>query len=61
MLALAIHELLTNAIKYGALAGPSGRLSVNWRIDETPPDRRLVLEWADDESTPPVPAEPGRD
>jgi PAS domain S-box-containing protein len=47
MLALAIHELLTNAIKYGALAGPSGRLSVNWRIDETPPDRRLVLEWAE--------------
>ncbi len=45
MLALAIHELLTNAIKYGALASPTGRLSVNWWIDEMLPDRRLVLEW----------------
>ena len=45
MLALAIHELLTNALKYGALKSPTGRLLVNWRIDETPPDRRLVLEW----------------
>jgi PAS domain S-box-containing protein len=45
MLALAIHELLTNAIKYGALAGTTGRLSVSWRIEGTPPDRRLVLEW----------------
>ena len=45
MLALGIHELLTNAIKYGALASPTGRLSVNWWIDEALPDRRLVLEW----------------
>ena len=47
MLALAIHELLTNALKHGALASPTGRLVVNWRIDETLPDRRLVLEWAE--------------
>ena len=43
MLALAIHELLTNAIKYGALASATGRLSVTWRIE----DRRLVLEWVE--------------
>jgi two-component sensor histidine kinase len=45
MLTLAIHELLTNAIKYGALASDTGRLSVTWRIEGTPSDRRLVLEW----------------
>jgi CheY-like chemotaxis protein len=45
MLSLAIHELLTNAIKYGALASPTGRLSVTWWIDGFSPDRRLVLEW----------------
>jgi two-component sensor histidine kinase len=46
MLALAVHELMTNAIKYGALAsGGTGRLSVTWRIEGKPPDQRLVLEW----------------
>jgi len=38
--------LLTNALKYGALAnGGTGRLSVTWRIEGTPPDQRIVLEW----------------
>ena len=41
MLTLAIHELLTNAIKYGALASETGLLSVTWRIE----DQRIVLEW----------------
>jgi PAS domain S-box-containing protein len=45
MFALALHELLTNAIKYGAFASETGRLSVTWRIEGMPPDQRLVLEW----------------
>lgn len=45
MLSLAIHELTTNALKYGALASETGRLSVTWRIEGTLPDQRLVLEW----------------
>jgi len=40
-LALAIHELATNAVKYGALKQPSGELSVSWWLD----DGRLVLDW----------------
>jgi PAS domain S-box-containing protein len=31
-LALALHELVTNSAKYGALSTLSGRLSLNWRI-----------------------------
>ncbi|PZQ83525.1 MAG: histidine kinase [Ancylobacter novellus] len=31
-LSLAVHELTTNAIKYGALASPSGRVSIAWKI-----------------------------
>jgi PAS domain S-box-containing protein len=45
MLSLAIHELATNALKYGALATEDGSLSVTWRIEGAEPDRRLSLEW----------------
>lgn len=39
-LALAVHELVTNSVKYGALAGQGG-LSVDWRRD----DGEVVLSW----------------
>lgn len=44
-LALALHELTTNALKYGALAHPDGRLSVDWEIE--PGRRLLVLRWCE--------------
>ena len=46
--ALAIHELATNAVKYGAIAHPTGRLSVNWRVEPGGAEgdgRRLVIDW----------------
>lgn len=43
--ALAIHELTTNALKYGALSRPEGRLSVAWRVFNTSAGARLSLEW----------------
>ena len=42
---LAIHELATNALKYGALSGAGGHIDVIWRIDGTDGDRWLKLEW----------------
>jgi two-component sensor histidine kinase len=44
-LALALHELATNALKYGALAQPSGRLTVSWNIEDDGPKRRVALQW----------------
>ena len=43
--ALAIHELATNALKYGALSQPSGRIEIIWRIDESAEPAELVFEW----------------
>lgn len=42
-LALAIHELVTNAVKYGALKQPAGRLSVAWAAERN--GSRVSLEW----------------
>ena len=38
-LAMAMHELATNAAKHGALSVPAGRVAVDWRV-EPPPERR---------------------
>jgi two-component system, chemotaxis family, CheB/CheR fusion protein len=43
--ALALHELATNALKYGALSQPSGRIEINWRIDEMVDPSRLIFDW----------------
>jgi two-component system CheB/CheR fusion protein len=43
--ALAIHERATNAIKYGALSHPSGRVDVSWRVDDASDPSRLIFEW----------------
>ncbi len=54
MLALAVHELTTNAVKYGALSTPVGRLDIGWAIDGDGDDRRLTLRWAEDLAGRPV-------
>jgi two-component sensor histidine kinase len=58
-LALVIHELATNAAKYGALSVRSGRVAVHWRLtadghEESP----LCIEW--EESSGPQVVPPAR-
>jgi PAS domain S-box-containing protein len=42
-LALVLHELATNAAKYGSLSLPEGRVEVRWRTD----GERLRLNWTE--------------
>jgi two-component sensor histidine kinase len=41
--ALALHELATNAVKYGALSTPTGKVEITWQLD--PSKRGLILRW----------------
>ncbi len=57
-LAMAFHELATNAAKYGALSAPGGRIEIRWRPERQESDERtwLRIDWLE-EGGPPV-AEP---
>jgi PAS domain S-box-containing protein len=54
-IAMALHELATNAAKYGALSAPEGRVQVSW---VRPDDERLLIRWV--ESGGPTVSKPSR-
>ena len=47
-LTLALHELATNAVKYGALQGASGTISIEWAEE----GGKLRLEWKEHDGPP---------
>ena len=49
-LALVLHEMMTNAAKYGALSADEGRLAIAWSLENT---GNLVLAW-EERNGPPV-------
>ena len=45
LLAIAIHELATNAVKYGALSNQNGRIRIAWELLRVFPFARVKLIW----------------
>lgn len=54
-LALVLHELATNAAKYGALLEPTGNVSISWHVE----DSKLILNWLE-RGGPPLSGPPSR-
>lgn len=54
-LAMGVHELATNAAKYGALSRDKGRVEIHWRLDGTVEPPRLTLDWRERDGPPVTP------
>lgn len=54
-LAMALHELATNAVKYGALSNKIGIVEVSWTVENGAAPPRLNLRWVE-RGGPPVKA-----
>jgi two-component sensor histidine kinase len=56
-LAIALHELATNAVKYGAFSNDKGRIAIDWTVTAEASRRRLRLRWREHDGplvTPPT-------
>jgi len=53
-LAMIVHELCTNALKYGALSNDEGQIAITWSISQAPASM-LQFDWRETGGPPAVP------
>lgn len=51
-LGIALHELATNAVKYGAFSNALGSISIGWTVEPRDGSNRLVLRWKEKDGPP---------
>lgn len=54
-LALVLHELCTNAAKYGALSRPTGQVRIEWRFKDSTEQPELEITWRESGGPPVTP------
>ena len=53
--ALVVHELSTNATKYGALSRPNGQVAIHWAIEGVGSEAKFKFQWQELDGPPVVP------
>jgi two-component sensor histidine kinase len=53
--ALVVHELATNATKYGALSLPDGQVAIHWSVEGTGAESRFKFQWRERNGPPVIP------
>jgi PAS domain S-box-containing protein len=51
-LGMALHELATNAVKYGALANESGRIRIHWSVAGESAEPEFRMTWSEQDGPP---------
>ena len=54
-LGIALHELATNAVKYGAFSNEAGSILIDWTIELMPDGDHLVMRWLERDGPPVAP------
>jgi two-component sensor histidine kinase len=52
LLAMVLHELATNAAKYGGLSVPAGRVSIRWRLVPAAEGEGIEIVWMESGGPP---------
>lgn len=52
IIGLVLHELATNATKYGALSEPEGRVEIAWAVEPSGEGKQIRLRWIEQDGPP---------